>query len=173
VFPKSFMFSANDRQKTVYSQESFKPFGSIQHFFNFRPNGVPLTIGLAIVWKESFVKQDLQTWMDKFLHANVLVIIHPPPNTKGKHLLVFDPNISPHHTTLLPRMVNLIESSSTKFTSKWYNHPRQSTNSGGNCLQLAFEFILDVVIKGEDWLGVQRDEAGKLVGVKQFSQLDL
>ncbi|KAK7006978.1 hypothetical protein R3P38DRAFT_3282397 [Favolaschia claudopus] len=87
VFHKPFMFAANDRTKRIYNQASFAPFGSIQDFFNFRPSGVSITVGLAIVWTEPYVKQNLTTWMDHFLHANVLVIIHPPPKTRGKHLL--------------------------------------------------------------------------------------
>ncbi|KAJ7049098.1 hypothetical protein C8F01DRAFT_1379052 [Mycena amicta] len=111
-------------------------------------------------------------------HANVAVIVDAEADSQ-RDLVVFEPNITAveaRETTIerifQPWMVHLLRSKQLRprVGQLWVNNERPKRNNSGICLQLAMEWMVELVAGG---LQIDRDRSGNIVAIGGFRSVDM
>ncbi|KAJ6611021.1 hypothetical protein B0H10DRAFT_2224498 [Mycena sp. CBHHK59/15] len=112
------------------------------------------------------------------LHAVIIATIHPLVDGARKVIAICDPNVIPldnrldslSSITRKSHLVKLFLEHEKKFSRVPYfiNIPRRERNTGGHCLALVLEWMVELIVYG---LNVTRDGAGNVAAIEGFRPL--
>jgi hypothetical protein len=132
------------------------------------------TAGLLVL-PPSAVSMTTEKWAESNWHSVVVIVIHDKQRrtgaaSPGKHSLIGDPNILSFHdkfnsiTEILPGgTANILRELNAR--NVWINLPRPVRNRQGICLQLACEWLIELVQNG---LGIHYDAESNIESIDHF-----
>ncbi|KAJ6564125.1 hypothetical protein B0H19DRAFT_1067717 [Mycena capillaripes] len=158
-----------------YGGIPFEPFTTVATLPNCKPHAA---------WLVNPVGKSIQDWAKEPWHCNFLVLIHAP-HTPGKHspgkaLLICELNITDveerEHVVakiLKSRMCGMLKELRSSAKQVWVNKKCPVGNNGGICLALALEWMVELIVGGEEGLDIQRGDKGQVTAVKGFRLITL
>ncbi|KAJ7829742.1 hypothetical protein B0H14DRAFT_2593830 [Mycena olivaceomarginata] len=175
IFHKPVMFKTK-QDKANHTAAALQPFASFAEFLKYPRGDCPITMGIISLWEDKPVTSE---WLSHEFHANLVMVIHSNRNpSPGKVLVVGDPNRfnNAHEQFGEPSMVELIKwgrANRIRGAGVFVNKCslRKERNTGGHCLALALEWMVDLIAGDEKVLGIKRDTCGKVVVVKGYRAL--
>ncbi|KAJ7067636.1 hypothetical protein C8F01DRAFT_1247994 [Mycena amicta] len=116
-----------------------------------------------------------EKWAEAAWHSVVVIVLHDVKGrlglaSPGKHYLIGDPNILSFHDKF-SSITEILDKGTARMLRElnaknvWVNLPRPVRNGDGLCLQLACEWLIELVEHG---LGVHYDKAGKVESIDHF-----
>ncbi|KAF8181978.1 hypothetical protein K438DRAFT_1975922 [Mycena galopus ATCC 62051] len=182
VYPTPVMFQNQaSKDRLVGRRPGLSHFGFVSNWERHPPRGNEITLAVFCSWLENPVVVAVQPGEKTplTLHAIIIGVIHPRTGKGTKAVFFADVNVL---NLGLPSTPTLATVTSNQHLAKLFltyhrahpqvpffiNHPRPERNSGGDCMAMALEWLVEMAIVG---IKFSRDSKGNVVHIDGFKPL--